>query len=337
MIKWLKRGFGILVMLGVAVGATAIWYYKNQISLPLNLQHHVLQVERGDTLSSLGSRLVQSGVLKEPYTLKVYARLNSVNHIQAGEYQFPSDLNLAELVSWLETGKGQVGIKVTIVEGWTFRQMREALASAPKLSQLTGSWTGQQIMAKLGYPDLHPEGQFYPDTYHYLAGESDLTLYKKAFDLMQKTLDAAWQNRKSEIEITDKYQALIMASIVEKESQVWDEQPEISGVFNNRLRKGMRLQTDPTVIYGVGDEYDGDITYKQLKTDTPYNTYMRPGLPPTPISLPGARAIMAAVNPAETKSLYFVAKGAGQHHFSKTLKEHNAAVQKYIFKKKSSG
>ncbi len=337
MARWLKRGFGILVMLGIVVIATATWYYKNQISLPLNLQDHVLKVDRGDTLSSLGYHLVQDGILKEPYTLKVYARLNSVNHIQAGEYHFPIDLNLAELVRWLETGKGQIGIKVTIVEGWTFRQMREVLASAPKLSQLTSSWTDQQIMAKLGYPDLHPEGQFYPDTYQYLAGESDLTLYKKAFNLMQKTLDDAWQSRKTAIEITDKYQALIMASIIEKESQVWDEQPEISGVFNNRLRKGMRLQTDPTVIYGVGDKYDGDITYKHLKTDTPYNTYTRSGLPPTPISLPGARAIVAAVNPAETKSLYFVAKGAGQHHFSKTLKEHNAAVQKYIFKKNSSG
>ena len=337
MTKWLKRGFGILVMLGIIVCGSAAWYYNKQISLPLDLQNHVLQVDRGDTLSSLGSRLVLDGVLKEPYTLKVYARLNSVNHIQAGEYQFSSDLNLAELVRWLETGKGQVGIKVTIVEGWTFKQMRGVLSSAPKLSQLTRSWSDQQIMTELGYPDLHPEGQFYPDTYHYLSGESDLTLYKKAFDLMQQTLDDAWQNKKPEIEITDKYQALIMASIVEKESQVWDEQPEISGVFNNRLRKGMRLQTDPTVIYGVGEAYDGDITRKHLKTDTPYNTYTRHGLPPTPISLPGARAIIAAVNPAETKSLYFVAKGAGQHHFSKTLKEHNAAVQKYIFKKKNSG
>jgi UPF0755 protein len=337
MSNWLKRGLGILAMLGIAVAGSATWYYNNQISSPLNLQGHVLQVDRGDTLSSLGSRLVHDEILKEPYTLKVYARLNSINHIQAGEYQFPADLNIAELVRWLETGKGQVGIKVTIVEGWTFRQMREVLTSAPKLSQLTGSWTDQQIMTELGYPDLHPEGQFYPDTYHYLSGESDLTIYKKAFDLMQQILDAAWQNRKPEIEIKDKYQALIMASIVEKESQDWDEQPEISGVFNNRLRKGMRLQTDPTVIYGVGDEYNGDITRKHLKTDTPYNTYTRHGLPPTPISLPGARAITAAVNPAQTKSLYFVAKGAGQHYFSKTLKEHNAAVQKYIFKKKSSG
>jgi UPF0755 protein len=192
-------------------------------------------------------------------------------------------------------------------------------------------------MAELGFPKLHPEGQFYPDTYHYRLGDSDLMIFRKAFDLMQERVDRAWENRLPEIEIHSRYQALVMASIIEKESGVWEEQPEISGVFNNRLRLDMKLQTDPTVIYGIGDKYKGNITRKHLETDTPYNTYTRKGLPPTPIALPGESAILAAVNPLETESLYFVAKGEGKHKFSRTLQEHNAAVKKYILDRKNDG
>jgi UPF0755 protein len=328
-----KKSIAILVVIGVGIGATVSWYYNKQIETPLFDSEQDFLVNRGDTLSSIANNLVDGGFLKEEFTLKAFARINAVDHIKAGEYLFPAGITLGEFVHWIEKGKGQIGIKLTIVEGWTFKQMREAISHAPKLIQKTAAMSGQEIMQAMGFPDRHPEGQFYPDTYQYRAGDSDLTLYKKSFNLMQEILNSAWENRKPDIQITDKYQALILASIVEKESQVWDEQPEISGVFENRLRLGMRLQTDPTVIYGVGDAYNGDITRKHLKTDTPYNTYTRGGLPPTPISLPGESAILASVNPAVTKSLYFVAKGKGRHKFSKTLKEHNAAVQKYIFNK----
>lgn len=329
----LKSCIAILVVVGVGVGAAISWYYNKQIEAPLFDSEQDFLVSRGDTLSSIANNLVDDGFLKEEFTLKAFARINEVTHIKAGEYLFPAGITLGEFVNWIEKGKGQIGIKLTIVEGWTFKKMRETVSRAPKLIQKTAGMSDQEIMQAMGFPELHPEGQFYPDTYQYRAGDSDLTLYKKSFNLMQEILNSAWENRKPGIQITDKYQALVLASIVEKESQVWDEQPEISGVFDNRLRLGMRLQADPTVIYGVGDAYNGDITRKHLKTDTPYNTYTRGGLPPTPISLPGESAILASVNPAVTKSLYFVAKGKGRHKFSKTLKEHNAAVQKYIFKK----
>ena len=297
MSRWLKRGLGILVLIGLMIVVTVSWYYQKEIARPLVLPEQDFVVERGDTLSSIAGNLVNNDVLPESYTIRIFARLNKIHHIKAGEYRFPEKVNLAEFVRRLESGKGQVGIKITILEGWTFRQMREALSKALKMEQKTAHWSDQKIMSELGVPDLHPEGQFYPDTYHYHSGDSDLTVFKKSFNLMQEILEDAWANRKPDIQIDNKYQALIMASIIEKESQVWDEQPEISGVFDNRLRIGMRLQTDPTVIYGVGEAYNGNITRKHLKTDTPYNTYTRYGLPPTPISLPGELAIKAAVNP----------------------------------------
>ncbi len=332
-----KKVLGTIVLLGLGSLAAATVYYDSEINQPLLDLPNPFLVERGDTLSSLARDLLRAGNISEPYTLKIYARLNDVNHIKAGEYKFPEHISLADFVRWLEKGKGQVGIKVTIVEGWTFKQMRGALATANNLKQLTTGWTDQDIMTELGYPDDHPEGQFYPDTYQYRAGDSDLNILRRSFELMRTILDDAWLQRKPDIQIKNTYEALIMASIIEKESQVRDEQPEISGVFDNRLRMGMRLQTDPTVIYGVGDAYAGDITRKHLKTDTPYNTYTRYGLPPTPISLPGEQAILSAVNPMTTEALYFVAKGEGRHQFSKTLKAHNAAVKKYLLSRKKSG
>ena len=223
---------------------------------------------------------------------------------------------------------------VTIVEGWTFRMMREVLGTAEGLRPDTREWSDDRIMEALGYPDLHPEGQFYPDTYYYRKGDPDLDIYRKAFELMQFRLRQVWAQRSPDLPLDDPYEALIVASIIEKETQDRDEQPTIAGVLFNRLRKGMRLQTDPTVIYGVGDAFDGNIIRKHLKTDTPYNTYTRAGLTPTPISLPGMDSLMAAVRPAETEAYYFVAKGGGRHHFSRTLEEHNRAVRKYILGKK---
>ena len=330
---------GLLFALASAIVISVFtWQYLSAISKPLEFGQVSFLVKRGDTLSSIANRLVELGITEETLSIRVYARLNQVgSHILAGEYRFPEQITVSEFIHSLESGKNQIGIRLTIVEGWTFRQMREEINRASKLELTTSSWSDQEIMAELGFPKLHPEGQFYPDTYHYRLGDSDLMIFRKAFDLMQERVDRAWENRLPEIEIHSRYQALVMASIIEKESGVWEEQPEISGVFNNRLRLDMKLQTDPTVIYGIGDKYKGNITRKHLETDTPYNTYTRKGLPPTPIALPGESAILAAVNPLETESLYFVAKGEGKHKFSRTLQEHNAAVKKYILDRKNDG
>jgi len=332
--RWFKVFLLSLSVVAVAVIASASWLYVKAISQPLQFGDEIYLVERGDSISSIAKKLIDKKVITNPYPLKLYVRLKKVGrYIKSGEYKFPDGITISEFVDRLVSGKGQIGIKITIIEGWTFRQMRNAINEAPKLEKLTKSWTDKQIMEELGHPYLHPEGQFYPDTYQYRKGDTDLSIYRKAFLLMKDKLDYAWENRKEDIQIKDPYEALIMASIIEKESQVWDEQPLISGVFENRLKVGMRLQTDPTVIYGLGDEYQGNLRHKHLKQDTPYNTYTRHGLTPTPISLPGFPALLAAVQPEETEHFYFVARGEGRHKFSRTLKEHNAAVRKYILNK----
>ena len=305
-VKWLL----ILISLGMMVAGVFVWRFANAISQPLEFGADPYVIPRGTNLNRIAEDLKSKEIISETLNLRLLAKYKNLGHnIKAGEYQFPEDMNLETFLDWISKGKGQIGIKVTIIEGWTFRQMREQLAKAEKLKQETQNWTDEQIMAALGQPELHPEGQFFPDTYHYLAGESDLALLKKSFNIMQQKLQEVWQQRGPDLQLKTSYEALIMASIIEKESQANEEIGQISGVFNNRLKVGMRLQTDPTVIYGAGDDYKGDITYKHLRTDTPYNTYTRDGLPPTPISLPGDHALLAAVQPEETEAYYFVAKG----------------------------
>lgn len=332
--RWSKRiGWGAGLSAILVTGVT-VWLYYSAISKPLQFGDDLYLIEQGKSVSGIARDLVDKGVLSESYWLKLHVRLKKVGQlVKAGEYRFPDGISLAEFVDRLVMGKGQVGINITIIEGWTFKQMRQAINDSPKLKTTTIDWSDRQIMEALGHSGLHPEGQFYPDTYQYRLGDSDLSVYKKSFRLMQNKLDDAWAQRRRDIQIKNRYEALILASIIEKESQVQDEQPLISGVFDNRLRLGMRLQTDPTVIYGLGDEYKGNIRRKHLKADTPYNTYTRHGLTPTPISLPGHSAIMAAVKPEKTKSLYFVAAGKGRHQFSNTLEEHNIAVKKYLLGK----
>ena len=329
-----RATLGVVLVAGLMAGLVAVWFYYYSISRPLHFGDEAYLIERGESVSQIARNLVEKGILSEPWSLKLYVRFNQVGHlIQAGEYEFPDGIRLPELVDRLVTGQGQIGIRITFIEGWTFRQMRKAIDNAPKLEKITTGWSDERIMQELGHPGLHPEGQFYPDTYEYRRGDADLSIYKKSFLLMRDQLDQAWQQRSDDIQINDRYEALILASIIEKESQVAEEQPLISAVFHNRLRLRMRLQADPTVIYGMGDEYSGRIRRKHLKTDTPYNTYTRFGLTPTPISLPGQGAIMAALRPVQSDSLYFVASGGGRHHFSDTLEEHNAAVRKYILGK----
>ncbi len=323
-----------MLLVGGFAAAGGYWYFGKVTAKPLNFGDGVFLIKQGDTLNRIANRLVNKGVIREPWSLRVLAKKQKVgNNIQAGEYDFPESLTLVEFLDHIVQGKSQVDVRVTIVEGWTFKQMREALGKAARLQQDTAEWSDQQIMRAMGHPELHPEGQFYPDTYYYRAEESDLTLYRKSFNLMQQRLQEVWDARSANLLLKNSYEVLIMASIIEKETQALDEQPLIAGVFMNRLHKGMRLQTDPTVIYGIGDAYKGNITRKHLKTDTPYNTYTRSGLTPTPISLPGLSSLEATVQPATTEAFYFVAKGGGRHQFSRTLAEHNKAVNKYILGK----
>ncbi len=324
-----------VVVLGLLLIAGSVGYYLKAINQPRDFGDDIVVFAPGDTLHAITMDLQEKGIISEPYTIKIKAYLDDLEtRMQAGEYRFAKKTSIAEFLDHLVKGKGQIGVKVTIIEGWTFDKMRKALGQQKKLKHLTTNWSERQIMEKLGHADLYPEGQFYPDTYYYRVGDTDLSIYESAFSLMQKKLDQAWANRSEGIMLKNRYEALILASIIEKETQYLPEQPIISGVLNNRLKKGMRLQVDPTVIYGLGEQYKGNITRKHLKSDTPYNTYTRYGLPPTPISLPGMGAIDAAVNPAKTDAYYFVAKGEGRHHFSKTLKEHNRAVRKFILGKK---
>ncbi|MDD9857772.1 MAG: endolytic transglycosylase MltG [Gammaproteobacteria bacterium] len=328
---WPKsRPFNILIAAALAVPLVAGGYYAWAINRPLDFGGETWVIEPGDTLGRVARQLVEQGVIDETLSLRLLARKDGLGRrVRFGAYRFPPAISLREFLHRIATGKGQIDFRITILEGWTFARMRETLRRAPDLKAVTAAMTDRQIMAELGHPELHPEGRFFPDTYRYAAGQTDLSVYRRAFRLMQERLAAAWGQRGADVPLKSKDQALIIASIIEKESQIGPEQRRIAGVFYNRLRKGMRLQTDPTVIYGLGAAYRGNITRTHLKTDTPYNTYTRDGLPPTPISLPGAGALHAAVHPAATGAYYFVAKGGGAHHFSATLDQHNKAVRRY--------
>lgn len=328
---WPKsRPFTILSGAALAALLAAGGYYAWAVNRPLDFGGQTWVIEPGDTLGRVARQLVEQGVIDETLSLRLLARKDDLGRrVRSGAYRFPPAISLREFLHRIVTGQGQVDFKITILEGWTFARMRETLRRAPDLKAVTAAMTDRQIMAELGHPELHPEGRFFPDTYRYTAGQTDLSVYRLAFRLMQEKLAAAWQRRSADVPLKSEGEALIIASIIEKESQIEHEQRRIAGVFYNRLRKGMRLQTDPTVIYGLGAAYRGNITRAHLKTDTPYNTYTRGGLPPTPISLPGAGALHAAVRPAATDAYYFVAKGGGSHHFSATLDQHNKAVRRY--------
>lgn len=323
-----------LLSVAMGVGLAAMTYFIVAMHIARDLSGQPLVIEPGDSIAVIANRLAAAGLIDEPYTLQLFVRIRGdATAIRSGEYQFKQPLSLGQFVDKLVRGQNQVGIKLTIIEGRTFKQMRATIAKAPKLLHTTATWTEAQIMAALGQPELSAEGQFFPDTYHYQKGDTDLMIYQTAYKLMQTKLRAAWAKRHDDLQLKTPYEALIMGSIIEKESQAHVEQPLIAGVFDHRLRLGMRLQTDPTVIYGLGDAYRGNITRAHLQTDTPYNTYTRYGLPPTPISLVGAQALLAAVRPQQTRALYFVARGDGRHVFSETLEQHNAAVRKYILRR----
>lgn len=329
--KTLLRLFALLLTLGLLTGGYGIYRYQQFTRQPLAVPtdgYHLL-VPPGTSLRAVARRLGEAGVLAQPYLLRIMARLDgSAAQIKAGEYQLPPGTTPRRLLQMLVNGE-VVQHSLTIVEGWTFQQLLQAVRSHPMLTQTLTDPDPQAVMAALAEPDTHPEGWFYPDTYRFPRGTSDVEFLRRAYRVMQQKLAAEWENRAEGLPLKSPYEALILASLIERETAVAAERTRIAGVFVRRLRKGMRLQTDPTVIYGMGDAYDGRIRWRDLRTDTPYNTYTRHGLPPTPIAMPSGASINAALNPADGKELYFVSRGDGSHHFSATLEEHNAAVRCY--------
>ena len=312
-----------------------MFYYANKpVSLPS--PEVELDLKAGNSLRSVSRQLVEQGVLSEPWSFVLLVRaLGKAGQIKAGNYLIEDGITPYQLFIILTEGSTKQS-SITFIEGWTFRQMRDALNSHDDVKHLTMAYTDQQIMQAIGARESLPEGLFFPDTYYFSKGMSDQDILQRAYDSMQAKLAEAWQHRETGLPYRDAYEALIMASIVEKETGMASERPQIAGVFLNRLRLGMRLQTDPTVIYGIGHEFDGNLRKQHLLEDTPYNTYTRAGLPPTPIAMPGLAAIDAALHPAKTKALYFVGRGDGSHVFSGSLNEHNRAVNKYQLGGKSN-
>lgn len=291
-------------------------------------------IKSGSSLSAVVYDLENKNIISNPRHLLWYARLNGLSHkMKTGEYRLSKDLKSKEFLNNIFEGK-VIQYSLTIIEGWSFKQLLEAINNHPQISHLIDKLSNKEIMEELGLSNIHYEGQFLPDTYHFPKHLSDLEFLKRAHLSMQAALNEEWENRAKDLIYKTPYEALIMASIVEKETGKASEREIISGVFNRRLEKRMRLQTDPTVIYGMGDMYKGDIRYRDLERDTPYNTYTRSGLPPTPIALPGRDAIHAALHPADGDVLYFVSRGDGSHIFSATYEEHDKAVKKYQSKRR---
>lgn len=309
---------------------TAGWLlYFAATALELPQLPYSFTLKHGSSLKSVARQLTAARVLPEPWRFTLLVRLSGkAGEIKAGNYLLERPVSPLQLQRMITRGEVSQS-EIAFIEGWTFRQMRKALDEHADLVHETRGLSEQQIMALLGAPEAHPEGQFFPDTYFFSSGMSDLSILRRARQTLQARLDEAWRGRAPDLLLRDSYQALILASIVEKETGLASERPLIAAVFLNRLRRGMRLQTDPTVIYGMGEGFDGDLRRQDLARDTPYNTYTRAGLPPTPIAMPGWEALQAALHPANSPALYFVSKGNGSHQFSATLENHNRAVARF--------
>jgi len=331
MIKKIKRWLLLSIISAILFSAWLVHYAISPLKLQPSSQEILIQPKSG--LKSIANQLVAQGVLKEPWRFMFLARLlNKEQYLQAGTYTLNKNISPYQLLLSLNHGKTTQG-SITFIEGRTFEQMRQKLAVNDAVRQSIKGLSEADILKLIGSPYTVAEGLFFPDTFYFDRNSPDIELLRISYNAMQTKLEKAWQGRDQNLPYKDSYQALIMASIIEKETGKADERPMIAGVFVNRLRLGMRLQTDPTVIYGMGIRFDGNIRKKDLSIDTPYNTYTRSGLPPTPIAMPGLAAIEAALHPADTKALYFVGKGDGSHAFSNNLDEHNRAVVKYQLKK----
>ena len=338
----MKKFFIFLLILLLILGGVGFWGYQKLTSFvhtPVNVtQDQLLTIERGTTGSKLAALLEQENILEHadllPWLLKLQPQLNKV---KAGTYSLTGVKTLQDLLDMINSGK-EAQFSVKFIEGKTFKEWRKNLENAPHLKQTLQGKTDKEIMALLDIPAVakavyewnNMEGWLYPDTYNYTPNSTDLELLKRSATRLQKALDKAWNERDENLPLADPYQMLILASIVEKETGIAAERPQVASVFINRLKANMKLQTDPTVIYGMGESYTGNIRKKDLETITPYNTYMIEGLPPTPIAMVSESALQAVSHPAKTDFYYFVADGSGGHKFTRNLNEHNKAVQEYL-------
>ena len=338
----MKKFFIFLLILLLILGGVGFWGYQKLTSFvhtPVNVtQDQLLTIERGTTGSKLAALLEQENILEHadllPWLLKLQPQLNKV---KAGTYSLTGVKTLQDLLDMINSGK-EAQFSVKFIEGKTFKEWRKNLENAPHLKQTLQGKTDKEIMALLDIPAVakavyewnNMEGWLYPDTYNYTPNSTDLELLKRSATRLQKALDKAWNERDENLPLADPYQMLILASIVEKETGIAAERPQVASVFINRLKANMKLQTDPTVIYGMGESYTGNIRKKDLETITPYNTYMIEGLPPTPIAMVSESALQAVAHPAKTDFYYFLADGSGGHKFTRNLNEHNKAVQEYL-------
>lgn len=322
-IKTLRLSF-----LCLALAAAWMLYFANS-AIQLSGKTESFDIEAGSRFRAVTHQLVQQGVIKDSVSFEILARgLGVASNVKAGIYEVKSGITPLDLLDMITSGS-TTQASITFIEGWTFAQMREELNASDKVKHMTMSETDEQILKNIGATEVMPEGLFFPDTYFFTPNTSDRDILKRSYIAMQGKIKAAWVMKSKDLPYRTPYEALIMASIVEKETGRASERPQIAGVFINRMKIGMRLQTDPTVIYGLGARFDGNLHKQDLLNDTPYNTYTRSGLPPSPIAMPGLGAINAALHPAQTKALYFVGKGDGSHAFSASLNEHNNAVIKY--------
>lgn len=322
-----RRLFALIVI--VLAAGVAAWWWVTRWPLPLPQQPYAFSVRSGATLRAVAHGLTAAGVLPADWTLVLLGRLVGVDRtIKPGNYELPAGTTLAGLLAKLSQGDA-TQTSLTIVEGWTVRDLREALRANTAITQTAGDVADSDLMPALGATQTPAEGWFFPDTYFFASGASDVSILARAHRTMQQRLNAAWAARASGLPFTSPYEALILASIVEKETGRGADRPLIASVLINRLQRGMRLQADPTVIYGLGARFDGNLTKRDLDTDTAYNTYTRDGLPPTPIALPSQASLDAVLHPPPTPYLYYVSRGDGSSEFSVNLPDHNRAVAKY--------
>ncbi|WP_235042062.1 endolytic transglycosylase MltG [Vreelandella profundi] len=332
MVKRLFTALLVVVVVGAASVVGGYFYWQSRLNAPLALDAPMLyQVPSGAGFNQVVGQLEAQGVVDDAWAFQLLAKVEPerVPRLRTGEYQLLPEMSGLEMMALLGSDN-VVTYSLTIPEGWSFRQMRELLNAAPKLAHRTADMSDAEVMTLLDREDVFPEGWFFPDTYRYHLGMSDVDVLRQSLARMERILDDVWEERGDDLTIESSYEALIMASLIERETGAPQERNEIAGVFKRRMEQGMRLQTDPTVIYGMGERYDGRITRADLREATPYNTYMIDGMPPTPIAMPGRASLEAAVNPLPGETLYFVSRGDGTHQFSRTLREHNNAVNRYI-------
>lgn len=325
----------LLILLLTPIAASLYFLHDARYVLqqPLNISEPITyEISAGSNLGSVLGDLMDRKILSNPrlpFYLKTYARVTkAASALKAGEYQLTPGMSGIDMLRLFVSGKNLLH-HIRLVEGWSFAEALAIILNNPHLTRTLPDDDTASLMAAIGQTGIHPEGRFFPDTYHFPKGTTDIEFLRRAFSAMDAVLIAEWDSRATDLPYSTPMEALVMASIIEKETAVASERTQIAGVFVNRLRLGMRLQTDPTVIYGLGKNFDGNIRRNDLTADTPYNTYTRTGLPPTPICLPGRASINAALHPAATKALFFVSRGDGTHVFSSTLEEHNAAVDQF--------